>query len=446
MRAFSPMTTLAIFLALFLGCSSNQAGEQAFKAGAALSQPEAPGGDGGDSAGEADGDEEDEEDGGPTLPTAFSELATRFEFTCPAPSFVFKTPHEVKVGEVAFRIEGSRILQVPAVDGPLRLGVIGAPKDDTPETRENLKVANVHFEKAGVHAVIVPGDLAENTDLKRVIRMLAEVFAQPLFILSGNIEWPGTFNAAYSDVQKEHGHLFNMNWFHHVDFGGVHLLALPGYFEKRFSRSGACAYTIRFERAWLALGILALLIGLLTTQVIHPVAAVLVCAMAMIGSRCVTGTIARNSVDLRVLLVIGAALGMGAALDETGAAVAIADALISVAEMAGLAGNPHAMFFVLFIITALFAQLITNNGAAVLMFPMVIETSGLLGVDSKPFVIGLMIAAGSSFISPFAYQTNLMVYGPGGYRFIDFVKMGLPLTIVLAIVTTLVTPLAFPFG
>jgi len=187
----------------------------------------------------------------------------------------------------------------------------------------------------------------------------------------------------------------------------------------------------------------AVLIGLLTLTAIPKVVAALFCALAMIGTRCVTGTEARAAIGWQVLLVIGAALGMGAALKSSGAAEEIAHGMIGIAN--DYQFGPWAMLFVLFCLTTAFAQVITSYGAAVLMFPMAMQTAQDFNVSPEPFLFTLMIAAGSIFISPVGYQTNLMVYGPGGYRFSDFVRVGTPLTSVVATGATLVAPWVFPF-
>ncbi len=202
---------------------------------------------------------------------------------------------------------------------------------------------------------------------------------------------------------------------------------------------------IRYERAWLALAIFGLLVVLLTAVPIQPVLATFVCALAMVVTRCVTGTIARSAINWQVLIVIATALGMGEALTHTGAAQDIANSLLGVCRDVGLGGSPMAMIFVVFVLAALFSQLVTNNGAAVLMFPITMATARSLGVSPVPFVFVLMVAAGSSFMSPVAYQTNLMVYGPGGYRFTDFVRMGAPLTLVVGIVSALCAALVYSF-
>ena len=202
---------------------------------------------------------------------------------------------------------------------------------------------------------------------------------------------------------------------------------------------------IRHERAWIALGILTALVFMLTATPVPPIVAAFFCAMAMIGTRCVSGTIARSSINWQVLIVIGCALGMGAALQQTGAALVISQNILDICTQIGVGDNPQIMLFVLFTLTALFSQLITNNGAAVLMFPVMMATASNLEVRPEAFIFCLMVAAGSSFMSPVAYQTNLMVYGPGGYKFTDFIRLGTPLTLLMAIMSTLIAPLFFPF-
>ena len=199
---------------------------------------------------------------------------------------------------------------------------------------------------------------------------------------------------------------------------------------------------IRHDRATIALGVLALLVGMLTLTRIPPLVVALVCSGLMVLTRCVTGTVARTSVNWQVLLVIGAALGIGASLQETRAAEHLADGLLALC--AGF--SPHAMLLVIFVTAAMFAQVVTNNGAAVLMFPITMSTARELGVSPEPFVFTLMIAAGSTYLSPVGYQTNLMVYGPGGYRFFDYARLGLPLTVAVAVICTVLAPIAFPFA
>lgn len=196
---------------------------------------------------------------------------------------------------------------------------------------------------------------------------------------------------------------------------------------------------IRHDRAHVALIILTLMVAAITmTDIPAPVAA-LTGAALMILTRCVRSAVARSSINWQVLVVIGAALGIGNAMQTTGAASALALAVISAFTDA----SPTVMLLVLFLVTATFAQLITNNGAAVLMFPLFMEVAERFPIHPHALVFTLMVAAGSTFLSPISYQTNLMVYGPGAYRFLDFFRLGGPITLLLALTCAVLAPLLY---
>jgi di/tricarboxylate transporter len=261
-----------------------------------------------------------------------------------------------------------------------------------------------------------------------------------------------TFNAAIIAVHRNGQHI-NMKIGDIVLQPGDTLLleTHPGFVQAH--RNSSEFYLVsavegfrpmRHERAGVALVILGLLVGLFTLTGVNQVVAAFLCAMLMIITRCVTGTVARAAINWQVLVVIGAALGFGEALIGTGAAAQIAHGIIQFSASLGL--GPQGLLFAVFIVAALFAQVINTNGAAVMMFPIAMATVAELGVRPEAFVFVLMIAAGSSFISPVSYQTNLMVYGPGGYRFNDFVRIGTPLTLLIGLVTALIAPLVFPLA
>jgi di/tricarboxylate transporter len=110
------------------------------------------------------------------------------------------------------------------------------------------------------------------------------------------------------------------------------------------------------------------------------------------------------------------------------------------------AGNAFWSLVVIYGAALLLTEMVTNNAAAVLVFPIAMQTATQLNVSYMPFVIAVTLAASLGFATPLAYQTHMMVYGPGGYRFSDFVKIGVPLDILCWIVTMLIVPLAFPFN
>jgi len=168
--------------------------------------------------------------------------------------------------------------------------------------------------------------------------------------------------------------------------------------------------------------------------------AALLASAGMLVTRCISVQEARASIDWQVLLVIAASIGLGGALDKTGAAAGIAEIMV-----ASTASSPIAALATIFLLTSAFSALISNLAAAVLMFPIMLATCESLSVDVIPFAVTVMIAASASFSTPIGYQTNLMVYGPGDYRFIDFIKMGVPLTVVVGMITVAIVPLVWSF-
>jgi di/tricarboxylate transporter len=196
----------------------------------------------------------------------------------------------------------------------------------------------------------------------------------------------------------------------------------------------------RHELALVAVGLLLAMVLVVSFNLTSMLVASLVTAGVMIATRCVSIESARRSVDWSVLLAIAAAFALGTALERTGAARAIAESAI---KLAG--GNPWGTLAVIYFITLIVTELITNNAAAALMFPFAMASAQKLGVNYMPFVIAVMMAASAGFATPIGYQTNLMVYGPGGYKFSDYVRVGVPLDLLVAAVTIALAPLAFPF-
>ncbi len=200
---------------------------------------------------------------------------------------------------------------------------------------------------------------------------------------------------------------------------------------------------VRHEKAWLALAIFGGLIACFSMTNVPPVVLGLGAAVAMVATGCAPIGVARASINLQVVIVIACALGLGAAIQHSGAAEQIAAELLQACNSMGF--GPTGMLFVIALLAATFAQALTNNGAAALMYPITIATAEGLGVSATPFIFVLLLGCGLSFATPIGYQTNLMVYGPGGYRFMDFTLIGVPLTLLLATVGALLAPLFFPF-
>ncbi|MEX0725487.1 MAG: SLC13 family permease [Planctomycetaceae bacterium] len=196
----------------------------------------------------------------------------------------------------------------------------------------------------------------------------------------------------------------------------------------------------RFDRAWIALSILIAMVLSVSVGVFDMVTASLTAAGLMLLTKCCTAMEARQSIDWSVLIVIGASLGIGMAIQDSGAAKAIATQMIS------LAGEkPWVVLGVVYIVTLLLTEIITNNAAAVLVFSIALEAANTLGVQFMPFAVAITVAASAGFASPIGYQTYLMVYGPGGYRFSDYIRLGVPLDILFMVTSVTLIPMIWSF-
>ena len=186
--------------------------------------------------------------------------------------------------------------------------------------------------------------------------------------------------------------------------------------------------------------------GNLMAPNIHAIVAIGV-VLAMIVTRCLTMSEARTAIDLQVLLTIGAALGLGEALDHSGAARWLAESLINIANALGVAPDwkPYFLLAVIYLVSQLFTETITNVAVASIMLTVSVSVAVVGGYDPRPFIIAVTLAASLSFVTPIGYQTNLMVMGPGGYQPRDYWKVGWPLALLMTVSSLIVIPRLFPF-
>src|SRR5690606_2699322 len=166
----------------------------------------------------------------------------------------------------------------------------------------------------------------------------------------------------------------------------------------------------------------------------------LIALVVLALTRYLSPQIVQQSLELRVLLTIALSFALGSALESSGLARAFAERVPGVG-----AGDALVALVVIHVATALLTELITNNAAAALMVPLALAVSDQLGVSHLPFVVTVMVGASASFSTPIGYTTNLMVYAPGGYQFTDFLKLGIPMSILVALVNLALCPIFFPF-
>ncbi len=201
---------------------------------------------------------------------------------------------------------------------------------------------------------------------------------------------------------------------------------------------------LRHDRSYMAIALFVALIVVLTTGRVSPAIGALLAAGLMVATRCISSSGARRSVEWQVLVTIAAAIGVGQALDNSGIAQIVAEAIANWTAPMGSIG-PWVALAAIYLVALATTELVTNNAAAVLIFPFCLDTALMMGVSPRPFVMALALAASSSFATPIGYQTNMMVFGPGGYRFTDFIRIGLPLDLILWVTAVLLVPVFWPF-
>jgi di/tricarboxylate transporter len=171
-----------------------------------------------------------------------------------------------------------------------------------------------------------------------------------------------------------------------------------------------------------------------------PAMAAVLIASLFVATRCLPISAARAALDLQVLITIAAAIGLGEALSASGAAKAVAGSLVSV-----VGDQPYPLLVVLFVLTVAFGELMSNNAVAAMMFPIGVQLAFAGGYSPRPFIMGITLAASFSFLTPVGYQTNLMVMGPGGYRPMDFVRAGWPVSLAVSVTALALIPWVWPF-
>jgi di/tricarboxylate transporter len=196
----------------------------------------------------------------------------------------------------------------------------------------------------------------------------------------------------------------------------------------------------RHDKAGIAMAILGAMVVISATGVYPIYIASFMAAGALIATRCIRGSAAREAVIWQVLIVIGAGLGIGAAMEKTGASTVLAHL---VTDAAG-GWAPLVSLAIIYVITVVMAEMLHHNASVAIMFPVAVAVAQQVGADPRAFVVAVALGGCCAFATPTGYQTHLIVYGPGGYRFTDFVRVGIPLDILCGIVAIALIPLFWP--
>jgi di/tricarboxylate transporter len=194
------------------------------------------------------------------------------------------------------------------------------------------------------------------------------------------------------------------------------------------------------RKSLIVTGIVAVFVALTGLGILPILYGALITALLMVATGVLSLSQARRAIDLNVIVLIAASFGLGAAVEESGLGLVAADILLALFLPFGVLGALAGVLLVTIVLT----ELVSNNAAAVLVFPVALATAITLGLDPMPFVMVVLFGASLSFLTPVGYQTNLMVYGLGNYRFLDFPRLGLPIIAVAATIVLLLVPIFFP--
>lgn len=197
----------------------------------------------------------------------------------------------------------------------------------------------------------------------------------------------------------------------------------------------------RHERAYLSWAILGGIVALAGLGLTSMLNAALLGSLLMILSGCCSVNQAEKNIDMMVIVTIAAAFALGMALEKTGVAAFLADNMVQLGS-----GKPWLLLILCYLLVSILTELITNNASAVLVLPIVLEMTEQAGLNNEPFIFAIIMAASASFATPLGYQTNLMVYGPGGYRFSDFLRVGIPMNLLIGAVTLTVLLIGWPLS
>jgi len=188
------------------------------------------------------------------------------------------------------------------------------------------------------------------------------------------------------------------------------------------------------------LSVILAVVGLLKIEV-----GVLLSVIILFLTKVITPSEAYKSIHWQVIIVIAAFLPMGAAISTTGMDAIIGNFIESFIGLFPSEILPFVLLAVIYFLTMVLTEVASNAATAIIMTPITLALSSAFSYDPKPFIFAVCFAASASFITPVGYQTNLMVFGPGGYKYSDYIKVGLPLGIILWIVSVIMIPMIWPF-
>lgn len=294
------------------------------------------------------------------------------------------------------------------------------------------------------------GESLNDDRSQRPIRKLVEVVVSPSNPLIGSTIRDGRFRSRYGAVvlaaSRGGDHLPGRLGDLVISAGDMYLMETRPAFLEHHSQGGdflmvnekSSPFSPPTQKGKWALLILLLMIILSASGVLDIFKSSLLAAGLMFLMGCISSVNARKSIDLSVIISIGAALGLSEAVRISGLAEAVATQWMTL-----FGSGPWVLMIGIYLLTWILTIMLTNNAAAVMVFPFVVSVSAEMQTDPRPMIVVLALAASASFCTPIGYQTNLMVMGPGAYRFVDYLRLGLPLTLIHGVMTLTLVPLIY---
>lgn len=297
------------------------------------------------------------------------------------------------------------------------------------------------FESLLLRPGLEPGVAIAKERTKNLLPMYEAVISETSNLIGkslGDIDFLSTYGGVVLAVQQRAGGLEGAMTDITLKAGDLILVGAVAGFEDRWNASHTEFYYVLprgashgrppKRRLVLSLGILVTMIAMIAMGLAPLPTVAFGGALAMVATRCIGITTARNALDLQVLLLIAAALGLGVAAEKTGLAEGLAQVLTSMATV-----NPILALVGLYACTNILTELIANKAAAVLMLPVALGMATTLDADPKAFILAVAVAAAASFMTPVGYQTNLMVMAAGNYKVRDYIRVGLPISLLIMI-------------
>jgi di/tricarboxylate transporter len=234
-----------------------------------------------------------------------------------------------------------------------------------------------------------------------------------------------------------------------IEFGDTLLLKGPAYRLVNLRQGNEFLLlepvdreTRRQNKAWLSVAIMGLVLLLTTVVGLHISVSMVIGSVLVVVTRCVTMDEAYQSIEWRSIFLIAGMLPLGIAMENTGTARFLAEGMVNYLGVWG----PLAVLAGIYIMASLITEPMSNAAATVLIVPIAIDIALGLGADPRPFVLATVIACSTSFLTPVGHQANVLVFGPGDYRFFDFTKVGLPLNVCIFVVTMIFLPILWPLA